>query len=30
MNYYDKIKNELIENKWNKKRKDYSKNKYEI
>ncbi len=30
MNYYDKIKNELVDNIVNKKIKDYSKNKYEL
>ncbi len=30
MNYYNEIKNELIDNELNKKVKDYSKNKYEI
>ena len=30
MNYYNKIKNELISNEVNKKVKDYSKNKYEL
>ena len=30
MNYYNEIKKELIDNEWNKKVKDYSKNKYEI
>lgn len=30
MNYYNEIRNELIDNELNKKVKDYSKNKYEI
>ena len=30
MNYYEEIKNELIDNEINKKVKDYSKNKYEL
>lgn len=30
MNYYDEIKNELINNEINKEVKDYSKNKYEL
>ena len=30
MNYYEEIKQELIDNEINKKNKDYSKNKYEL
>ena len=30
MDYYNEIKNELIDNEVNKKIKDYSKNKYEL
>ena len=30
MDYYDEIKNELIDNEVNKRVKDYSKNKYEL